>query len=157
MSSNDGRSLTVHIGIWLRTRMTIRYDVYLDKIPAINTSYKNNATMTAKEIRSKIRLQTFCSQFLDGDFNGRKYSFTIHKKVKMVKRADAIFAVTADDTGEQKWEPSKLMRMVLLFHYWFDQTSLYGSRIQAQQAMFSLKDQSRSARMILEMTSPVIL
>ncbi len=35
----------------LAPRQTIiRYDVYLDKVPAINTSYKNNAKMTATEI-----------------------------------------------------------------------------------------------------------
>ena len=39
--SADGRSLTVHIGdLAPEQGMTIRYDVYLDKVPAINTSYK---------------------------------------------------------------------------------------------------------------------
>ncbi len=40
-----------------------------DKVPAINTSYKDNATMTATEIKEQTRLQVFC-QFLDGKFNG---------------------------------------------------------------------------------------
>ena len=101
--SADGRSLTVHIGdLAPEQGMTIRYDVYLDKIPAINTSYKNNATMTAKEIKEQNKVADVLYQFLDGDFNGEKYSFTIHKKGENGQAlAGAIFAVTADDTGEQ--------------------------------------------------------
>ena len=101
--SADGRSLTVHIGdLAPEQGMTIRYDVYLDKVPAINTSYKNNATMTAKEIKEQNKVADVLYQFLDGDFNGEKYSFTIHKKgVNGQALAGAIFAVTADDTGEQ--------------------------------------------------------
>ena len=101
--SADGRSLTVHIGdLAPEQGMTIRYDVYLDKIPAINTSYKNNATMTAKEIKEQNKVADVRYQFLDGDFNGEKYSFTIHKKGENGQAlAGAVFAVTADDTGEQ--------------------------------------------------------
>ena len=101
--SADGRSLTVHIGdLAPEQGMTIRYDVYLDKVPAINTSYKNNATMTAKEIKEQNKVADVLYQFLDGDFNGEKYSFTIHKKGENGQAlAGAIFAVTADDTGEQ--------------------------------------------------------
>ena len=99
----DGRSLTVHIGdLAPEQGMTIRYDVYLDKVPAINTSYKNNATMTAKEIKEQNKVADVLYQFLDGDFNGEKYSFTIHKKGENGQAlAGAVFAVTADDTGEQ--------------------------------------------------------
>ena len=101
--SADGRSLTVHIGdLAPEQGMTIRYDVYLDKVPAINTSYKNNAKMTATEIKEQNKVADILYQFLDGDFNGEKYSFTIHKKgVNGQALAGAIFAVTADDTGEQ--------------------------------------------------------
>ena len=101
--SADGRSLTVHIGdLAPEQGMTIRYDVYLDKVPAINTSYKNNATMTAKEIKEQNKVADVLYQFLDGDFNSEKYSFTIHKKGENGQAlAGAIFAVTADDTGEQ--------------------------------------------------------
>ena len=101
--SADGRSLTVHIGdLAPEQGMTIRYDVYLDKVPAINTSYKNNATMKAKEIKEQNKVADVLYQFLDGDFNGEKYSFTIHKKGENGQAlAGAIFAVTADDTGEQ--------------------------------------------------------
>ena len=101
--SADGRSLTVHIGdLAPEQGMTIRYDVYLNKVPAINTSYKNNATMTAKEIKEQNKVADVLYQFLDGDFNGEKYSFTIHKKGENGQAlAGAIFAVTADDTGEQ--------------------------------------------------------
>ena len=101
--SEDGRSLTVHIGdLAPEQGMTIRYDVYLDKVPAINTSYKNNATMTATEIKEQNKVADILYQFLDGNFNGEKYSFTIHKKgEKGQALAGAVFAVTADDTGEQ--------------------------------------------------------
>ena len=101
--SADGRSLTVHIGdLAPEQGMTIRYDVYLDKVPAINTSYKNNATMTAKEIKEQNKVADVLYQFLDGKFNGEKYSFTIHKKGENGQAlAGAVFAVTADDTGEQ--------------------------------------------------------
>ena len=101
--SADGRFLTVHIGdLAPEQGMTIRYDVYLDKVPAINTSYKNNATMTAKEIKEQNKVADVLYQFLDGDFNGEKYSFTIHKKGENGQAlAGAVFAVTADDTGEQ--------------------------------------------------------
>ena len=101
--SADGRSLTVHIGdLAPEQGMTIRYDVYLDKVPAINTSYKNNATMTAKEIKEQNKVADVLYQFLDGDFNGEKYSFTIHKKGENGQAlAGAVFVVTADDTGEQ--------------------------------------------------------
>ncbi len=99
----DGRSLTVHIGDLEPTQgMTIRYDVYLDKVPAINTKYKNNATMTATEIKEQNKDAVIRYQFLDGNFNGEKYSFTIHKKGENGQAlAGAVFAVTADDTGEQ--------------------------------------------------------
>ena len=101
--SADGRSLTVHIGdLAPEQGMTIRYDVYLDKVPAINTSYKNNAKMTATEIKEQNKVADILYQFLDGDFNGEKYSFTIHKKGENGQAlAGAVFAVTADDTGEQ--------------------------------------------------------
>ena len=101
--SADGRSLTVHIGdLAPEQGMTIRYDVYLDKVPAINTSYKNNATMTATEIKEQNKVADVLYQFLDGDFNGEKYSFTLHKKGENGQAlAGAVFAVTADDTGEQ--------------------------------------------------------
>ena len=101
--SEDGRSLTVHIGdLAPEQGMTIRYDVYLDKVPAINTSYKNNATMTATEIKEQNKVADILYQFLDGNFNGEKYSFTIHKKGENGQAlAGAVFAVTADDTGEQ--------------------------------------------------------
>ena len=101
--SADGRSLTVHIGdLAPEQGMTVRYDVYLDKVPAINTSYKNNATMTATEIKEQNKVADILYQFLDGDFNGEKYSFTIHKKGENGQAlAGAVFAVTADDTGEQ--------------------------------------------------------
>ena len=101
--SADGRSLTVHIGdLAPEQGMTIRYDVYLDKVPAINTSFKNNASMTATEIKEQNKVADILYQFLDGDFNGEKYSFTIHKKGENGQAlAGAVFAVTADDTGEQ--------------------------------------------------------
>ena len=101
--SADGRSLTVHIGdLAPEQGMTIRYDVYLDKVPAINTSYKNNAKMTATEIKEQNKVADILYQFLDGKFNGEKYSFTIHKKGENGQAlAGAVFAVTADDTGEQ--------------------------------------------------------
>ena len=101
--SADGQSLTVHIGdLAPEQGMTVRYDVYLDKVPAINTSYKNNATMTATEIKEQNKVADVLYQFLDGKFNGEKYSFTIHKKGENGQAlAGAVFAVTADDTGEQ--------------------------------------------------------
>ena len=101
--SADGRSLTVHIGdLAPEQGMTIRYDVYLDKVPAINTSYKNNASMTATEIKEQNKVADILYQFFDGHFNGEKYSFTIHKKGENGQAlAGAVFAVTADDTGEQ--------------------------------------------------------
>ena len=101
--SADGRSLTVHIGdLAPEQGMTIRYDVYLDKVPAINTSFKNNASMTATEIKEQNKVADILYQFFDGHFNGEKYSFTIHKKGENGQAlAGAIFAVTADDTGEQ--------------------------------------------------------
>lgn len=101
--SADGQSLTVHIGdLAPEQGMTIRYDVYLDKVPAINTKYKNNATMTATEIKEQNKDAVIRYQFLDGNFDGEKYSFTIHKKgEKGQALAGAVFAVTADATGEQ--------------------------------------------------------
>ena len=99
----DGQSLTVHIGdLAPEQGMTIRYDVYLDKVPAINTSYKNNAKMTATEVQEQNKVADILYQFLDGDFNGEKYSFTIHKKGENGQAlAGAVFAVIADDTGVQ--------------------------------------------------------
>ena len=101
--SADGQSLTVHIGdLAPEQGMTIRYDVYLDKVPAINTSYKNNAKMTATEVQEQNKVADILYQFLDGDFNGEKYSFTIHKKGENGQAlAGAVFAVIADDTGVQ--------------------------------------------------------
>lgn len=101
--SADGQSLAVHIGdLEPAQGMTIRYDVYLDKVPAINTKYKNNATMTAAEIKEQNKDAVIRYQFLDGNFDGEKYSFTIHKKgEKGQALAGAVFAVTADATGEQ--------------------------------------------------------
>ena len=101
--SADGQSLTVHIGdLEPAQGMTIRYDVYLDKVPAINTKYKNNATMTATEIKEQNKDAVIRYQFLDGNFDGEKYSFTVHKKgEKGQALAGAVFAVTADATGEQ--------------------------------------------------------
>ena len=101
--SADGQSLTVHIGdLEPAQGMTIRYDVYLDKVPAINTKYKNNATMTATEIKEQNKDAVIRYQFLDGNFDGEKYSFTIHKRgEKGQALAGAVFAVTADATGEQ--------------------------------------------------------
>ena len=82
--------------------MTIRYDVYLDKVPAINTEYKNNATMTATEVKEQHKEADILYQFFEGAFNGEKYSFTIHKKGENGQAlAGAVFTVTADDTGEQ--------------------------------------------------------
>ena len=52
--------------------------------------------------RSKNKVADILYQFFDGHFNGEKYSFTIHKKRwKWPSFAGAVFAVTADDTGEQ--------------------------------------------------------
>ena len=101
--SADGQSLTVHIGdLAPEQGMTIRYDVYLDKVPAINTKYKNNATMTATEVKEQHKEAVVLYQFLEGYFNGEKYSFTIHKKGENGQAlAGAVFTVTADDTGEQ--------------------------------------------------------
>ena len=101
--SADGQSLTVHIGdLAPEQGMPIRYDVYLDKVPAINTSYKNNAKMTATEVQEQNKVADILYQFLDGDFNGEKYSFTIHKKGENGQAlAGAVFAVIADDTGVQ--------------------------------------------------------
>ena len=101
--SADGQSLTVHIGdLAPEQGMTIRYDVYLDKVPAINKSFKNNASMTATEIKEQNKVADILYQFLDGDFNGEKYSFTIHKKGENGQAlAGAVFAVIADDTGVQ--------------------------------------------------------
>ena len=101
--SSDGQSLTVHIGdLAPEQGMTIRYDVYLDKVPVINTAYKNRATMTATEVEEQTKDAVILYQFLEGNFNGEKYSFTIHKKGENGQAlAGATFAVTADDTGEQ--------------------------------------------------------
>ena len=101
--SADGQSLTVHIGdLAPEQGMTIRYDVYLDKVPAINTEYKNNATMTATEVKEQHKEADILYQFFEGAFNGEKYSFTIHKKGENGQAlAGAVFTVTADDTGEQ--------------------------------------------------------
>ena len=101
--SADGQSLTVHIGdLAPEQGMTIRYDVYLDKVPVINTAYKNHATMTATEVEEQTKDAVILYQFLEGNFNGEKYSFTIHKKGENCQAlAGATFAVTADDTGEQ--------------------------------------------------------
>ena len=101
--SEDGQSLTVHIGdLAPEQGMTIRYDVYLDKVPAINTEYKNNATMTATEVKEQHKEADILYQFFEGAFNGEKYSFTIHKKGENGQAlAGAVFTVTADDTGEQ--------------------------------------------------------
>ena len=101
--SADGHSLTVHIGdLAPEQGMTVRYDVYLDKVPAIDTKYKNNASITATEIKEQNKVAVIRYQFLDGQFNGEKYSFTIHKKGENSQAlAGAVFAVTADDTGEQ--------------------------------------------------------
>ena len=101
--SADGQSLTVHIGdLAPEQGMTIRYDVYLDKVPVINTAYKNHATMTATEVEEQTKDAVILYQFLEGNFNGEKYSFTIHKKGENCQAlAGAVFAVTADDTGEQ--------------------------------------------------------
>lgn len=101
--SADGQSLTVHIGdLAPKQGMTIRYDVYLDKVPVINTAYKNHATMTATEVEEQTKDAVILYQFLEGNFNGEKYSFTIHKKGENGQAlACATFAVTADDTGEQ--------------------------------------------------------
>ena len=101
--SADGQSLTVHIGdLAPEQGITIRYDVYLDKVPVINTAYKNHATMTATEVEEQTKDAVILYQFLEGNFNGEKYSFTIHKKGENGQAlAGATFAVTADDTGEQ--------------------------------------------------------
>ena len=101
--SADGQSLTVHIGdLAPEQGMTIRYDVYLDKVPVINTAYKNHATMTATEVEEQTKDAVILYQFLEGNFNGEKYSFTIHKKGENGQAlAGAVFAVIADDTGEQ--------------------------------------------------------
>ena len=101
--SADGQSLTVHIGdLAPEQGMTIRYDVYLDKVPVINTAYKNHATITATEVEEQTKDAVILYQFLEGNFNGEKYSFTIHKKGENGQAlAGATFAVTADDTGEQ--------------------------------------------------------
>ena len=101
--SADGQSLTVHIGdLAPEQGMTIRYDVYLDKVPVINTAYKNHATMTATEVEEQTKDAVILYQFLEGNFNGEKYSFTIHKKGENGQAlAGATFAVIADDTGEQ--------------------------------------------------------
>ena len=101
--SADGQSLTVHIGdLAPEQGMTIRYDVYLDKVPVINTAYKNHATMTSTEVEEQTKDAVILYQFLEGNFNGEKYSFTIHKKGENGQAlAGATFAVTADDTGEQ--------------------------------------------------------
>ena len=102
--SEDGRSLTVHIGdLAPEQGMTIRYDVYLDKVPAINTEYKNNATMTATEVKEQHKEADILYQFLEGDFNGEKYSFTIHKKGENGQAlAGAVFTVTATSVSGQK-------------------------------------------------------
>ena len=101
--SADGQSLTIHIGdLAPEQGMTIRYDVYLDKVSVINTAYKNHATMTATEVEEQTKDAVILYQFLEGNFNGEKYSFTIHKKGENGQAlAGATFAVTADDTGEQ--------------------------------------------------------
>ena len=52
--------------------MTIRYDVYLDKVPVINTAYKNHATMTATEVEEQTKDAVILYQFLEGNFNGEK-------------------------------------------------------------------------------------
>ena len=58
--------------------------------------------MTATEIKEQNKVADILYQFLDGKFNGEKYSFTIHKKGENGQAlAGAVFAVTADDTGEQ--------------------------------------------------------
>ena len=46
--------------------------------------------MTAKEIKEQNKVADVLYQFLDGDFNGEKYSFTIHKKGEMVKRLQVL-------------------------------------------------------------------
>ena len=68
----------------------------------MHSLYKNNAKMTATEIKEQNKVADILYQFLDGKFNGEKYSFTIHKKGENGQAlAGAVFAVTADDTGEQ--------------------------------------------------------
>ena len=53
---------------------------YLDKVPAINTSYKNNAKMTATEIKGANKVADIQYPIHWWRLHGEKYSFTIHKK-----------------------------------------------------------------------------
>ena len=77
------------MSIWTRSR------------PSIQPT-KIDATMTATEVKEQTKVADILYQFLDGNFNGEKYSFTIHKKGENGQAlAGATFAVTADDTGEQ--------------------------------------------------------
>ena len=58
--------------------------------------------MTAKEIKEQNKVADVLYQFLDGDFNGEKYFIHYSQKGENGQAlAGAIFAVTADDTGEQ--------------------------------------------------------
>jgi len=58
--------------------------------------------MTATEVKEQHKEADILYQFLEGDFNGEKYSFTIHKKGENGQAlAGAVFTVTADETGEQ--------------------------------------------------------
>ncbi len=101
LSSADGRSLTV--SYWRsapRQRDDHSCDAYLDKVPA-NTSYKNNATYDRSQ-EDKNKVADILYQFLDEEFNGEKYSFTILQKREngqALCRCCLAFAVIADDTG----------------------------------------------------------
>ncbi len=90
--SEDGRSLTVHIGdLAPEQGMTIRYDVYLDKVPAIDTKYKNNATMTATEIKEQNKgCRSFAISSLMETSMVRNTPLRFTKKVKMVKRLQVL-------------------------------------------------------------------
>ena len=148
----DGRSLTVHIGGQL-PEDDVRYDVYLDKVPAINTSFKkkNNASMTAPEIKNKNKVADIPYQFLDGDFNGEKYSYHSQKGEKWSSACLCCLCCDSKWCWWAKWEPSRQMRMNW-YHHGLDQTSLYTVLQEIHQTGNVLwRTYPRSARTILGM------
>ncbi len=78
--SADGRSLTVHIGDLAPEQRNddSLWCLFGQGQPSI--LLQKQCEMTATSKNQKIKVADNLYQFLDGDFNGRKYSFTILKK-----------------------------------------------------------------------------
>ena len=102
--------------------------------------------------RSKIRLQTFCISSLMETSMVRNIPSPFTKKVKMVKRLPVPSLLWQQMIVVSKWEPLRQMRMVLApLRAWSNKLIRF-KKFKLQQAMFSQKNLSRSARTILEMT-----